>query len=107
MYRSRLSCILQTLLKTTIETASTTCTQSMFIFDEIDKMPIGLIDVLKPYLDFHAKVDGNDYRSNIFVFLRYGHLINTKHCLFRHIKSYEQDTVFRIRKKKKKEIPRI
>lgn len=45
------------------------CPQSMFIFDEIDKMPAGLIDIIKPFLDFHTSLDGVDYRKCIFVFL--------------------------------------
>lgn len=45
------------------------CPRSMFIFDEIDKMPAGLIDIIKPFLDFHVSLDGVDYRKCIFVFL--------------------------------------
>lgn len=45
------------------------CGRSLFIFDEIDKMPNGLIDVIKPYLDFHKSLDGVDYRKSIFIFL--------------------------------------
>lgn len=45
------------------------CPRSMFIFDEIDKMPAGLIDIIKPFLDFHTSLDGVDYRKCIFVFL--------------------------------------
>ncbi|XP_003739186.1 torsin-1A [Galendromus occidentalis] len=45
------------------------CPRSMFIFDEIDKMPAGLIDIIKPFLDFHVALDGVDYRKCIFVFL--------------------------------------
>jgi hypothetical protein len=29
------------------------CPQSLFIFDEIDKMPEGVIDAIKPFIDFH------------------------------------------------------
>jgi hypothetical protein len=29
------------------------CPQSLFIFDEIDKMGEGLIDAIKPFIDFH------------------------------------------------------
>jgi len=50
----------------------------LFIFDEMDKMPTGLIDVLKPYLDHHPHVDNIDYRKSIFIFLSNtgGDLIN-------------------------------
>ena len=55
------------------------CPRSLFIFDEMHKMPKGLIDVLKPYLDYHPPDEGKiDYRQSIFIFLSNtgGHLIN-------------------------------
>ena len=54
------------------------CARSLFIFDEMDKMPTGLIDVLKPYLDHYTDVEKIDYRKSIFIFLSNtgGHLIN-------------------------------
>ncbi|MEQ2160432.1 hypothetical protein GOODEAATRI_033641, partial [Goodea atripinnis] len=45
------------------------CERSMFIFDEMDKMPPGLIDSIKQYLDYHVKLDGVSYRKSIFIFL--------------------------------------
>ena len=45
------------------------CSRSLFIFDEMDKMPIGLIDVLKPYLDYYSDVGKVDFRKSIFIFL--------------------------------------
>ena len=54
-----------------IEKQVTKCGQSLFIFDEIDKMPAGLIDTIKPYLDYHEELGGVDYRHAIFIFLRY------------------------------------
>ena len=53
------------------------CERSLFIFDEMDKMPEGLVDILKPFLD-HQKVDGVDYRKSVFLFLSNagGNLIN-------------------------------
>jgi len=45
------------------------CGRSLFIFDEMDKMPPGVTDVLKSFIDHHHKIDGVDYRKNIFVFL--------------------------------------
>ncbi|XP_071384229.1 torsin-1A-like [Centroberyx affinis] len=47
----------------------TNCAQSMFIFDEMDQMHPGLIDSIKPYLDYYAKLDGVSYRKAIFIFL--------------------------------------
>ncbi|GAA6073068.1 torsin-1A-like, partial [Tachysurus ichikawai] len=45
------------------------CPRSMFIFDEMDKMHPGLIDSIKPYLDFYEVLDGVSYREAIFIFL--------------------------------------
>uniref|UniRef100_UPI0037E7D79B torsin-1A-like isoform X2 n=1 Tax=Semicossyphus pulcher TaxID=241346 RepID=UPI0037E7D79B len=45
------------------------CGRSMFIFDEMDKMHPGLIDSIKPYLDYYDKLDGVSYRKAIFIFL--------------------------------------
>ena len=32
------------------------CKQALFIFDEIDKMPEGLVDAVKPFIDYHEEV---------------------------------------------------
>lgn len=45
------------------------CPRNLFVFDEIDKMPLGLIDALNPFLDYNP-VAGQDYRKCIFIFLR-------------------------------------
>ena len=47
----------------------TQCGRAMFIFDEMDKMPEGLIDTIKPYIDHYPEVNGVDYRKSIFIFL--------------------------------------
>ncbi|KAL2100052.1 hypothetical protein ACEWY4_004446 [Coilia grayii] len=47
----------------------TKCPRSMFIFDEMDKMQAGLIDSIKPYLDYYENLDGVSYRQAIFIFL--------------------------------------
>ncbi|XP_070780533.1 torsin family 1 isoform X2 [Enoplosus armatus] len=47
----------------------TNCARSMFIFDEMDKMHPGLIDSIKPYLEYYEKLDGVCYRKSIFIFL--------------------------------------
>jgi len=46
------------------------CGRSMFIFDEVDKMPDGVLDAIKSYLDHHYHIHGVDYRRTIFIFLR-------------------------------------
>ncbi|XP_067431344.1 torsin-1A-like [Thunnus thynnus] len=47
----------------------TNCARSMFIFDEVDKMHPGLIDIIKPFLDYYKKLDGVSYGKSIFIFL--------------------------------------
>ncbi|XP_035040041.1 torsin family 1 isoform X2 [Hippoglossus stenolepis] len=47
----------------------TNCERSMFVFDEMDKMHPGLIDGIKPFLDYYDKLDGVSYRKAIFIFL--------------------------------------
>ena len=45
------------------------CQHSLFVFDEFDKMPTGLVYALRPYLDLHSDIEGVDYRGNIFILL--------------------------------------
>ncbi|XP_068887846.1 torsin-1B isoform X1 [Aphelocoma coerulescens] len=54
------------------------CPSSVFIFDEMDKMHPGIIDAIKPFLDYYEEVDGVSYRKAIFIFLSNagGDLIN-------------------------------
>eukprot|EP00092_Neocalanus_flemingeri_P028033 GFUD01030436.1.p1 GENE.GFUD01030436.1~~GFUD01030436.1.p1 ORF type:complete len:340 (-),score=109.62 GFUD01030436.1:69-1088(-) len=47
----------------------TQCETSIFIFDEIDKMPEGMIDGIKPFIDHHQNVEGLNFRKSIFIFL--------------------------------------
>jgi len=47
----------------------TRCRQNIFIFDEVDKMPAGVLDIVKPFMDYYEQIDGVDYRHNIFLFL--------------------------------------
>jgi len=56
-------------LKKIIEGKTRVCERSLFIFDEMDKMPVGLADVIKPYIDHHELINEIDYRKNIYVFL--------------------------------------
>lgn len=46
------------------------CERSLFVFDEIDKMPAKVIDVLKPFIDHYEHLEGVDFRKSIFIFLR-------------------------------------
>nr|XP_053648331.1 torsin-1A-like [Cherax quadricarinatus] len=45
------------------------CERSLFIFDEIDKMPIGMINGIKPFIDYHESINGVDFRKSVFIFL--------------------------------------
>lgn len=45
------------------------CARSVFIFDEMDKMPTGLIDAIKPFIDHYEDINGINYRKTIFIFL--------------------------------------
>ncbi|XP_019124685.2 torsin-1A [Larimichthys crocea] len=56
-------------LKRWIKGSVTNCARSMFIFDEMDKMHPGLIDSIKPFLDYYEKLDGVSYQKAIFIFL--------------------------------------
>jgi ATP-dependent Clp protease ATP-binding subunit ClpA len=56
-------------LQTTISNMVKKCSRSLFIFDEVDTMPAGVLDAIRPYLDHHENVHGVDYRKSIFIFL--------------------------------------
>jgi len=56
-------------LREWIMTNTTACERSLFIFDEIDKQPEGLIEAVKPFLDHYNKIGGINYRRNVFLFL--------------------------------------
>ena len=58
-------------IKDNVTTAVKTCQRSLFVFDEIDKLPNGVIDAIKPYIDYNNEVDSVDYRKSIFIFLRF------------------------------------
>uniref|UniRef100_G1TWU1 Torsin family 1 member B n=1 Tax=Oryctolagus cuniculus TaxID=9986 RepID=G1TWU1_RABIT len=45
------------------------CASSVFIFDEMDKLHPGVIDAVKPFLDYYEQIDGVSYRKAIFIFL--------------------------------------
>ena len=45
------------------------CPRSIFIFDELDRMPEGLLDTLTPFLDHYKSIGNVDYRKATFLFL--------------------------------------
>ncbi|XP_028318294.1 torsin-1A-like [Gouania willdenowi] len=59
----------KTWLQNFIEDNVRSCERSLFIFDEMDKMHPGLIDIIKPYLDYHDHLGQISFRNSIFIFL--------------------------------------
>uniref|UniRef100_A0A183CH84 Torsin-1B n=1 Tax=Globodera pallida TaxID=36090 RepID=A0A183CH84_GLOPA len=47
-------------LRTWIRANLSNCERSLFIFDEMDKMPIQLLDAIVPFLDFYDHLNGID-----------------------------------------------
>lgn len=45
------------------------CQQSLFVFDEVEKMPAGVFESIASLLDYHSHVGGVDFRKAIFIFL--------------------------------------
>lgn len=69
------------------------CQFSIFVFDEVDKMPGGIFDSITAILDHHTLVKGKDFRKAIFIFLtNFGgaeitkvlYQLTNKNSLFRH-----------------------
>ncbi|XP_036383251.1 prosalusin [Megalops cyprinoides] len=56
-------------LKTWVEGNLTTCKHSIFIFDEMETMPPGVIDVLAPFLGPSHVVFQTNYRKAIYIFI--------------------------------------
>ncbi|KAL3090900.1 hypothetical protein niasHS_007275 [Heterodera schachtii] len=59
-------------LRTWIRTNLTNCERSLFIFDEMDKMPMQVLDAIVPFIDFYDHLNGIDSRKSIFLFLSNG-----------------------------------
>lgn len=49
--------------------AAKACSRSLFIFDEVDKIPAGVLDSLTSIIDHHNTVDGVNLRHATFIFL--------------------------------------
>ncbi|KAK0045120.1 torsin-1B [Biomphalaria pfeifferi] len=56
-------------LRSWIEGNVTACERSLFIIDEVDKMPATLLDVLTPYLDANERVNDISYRQCIYILI--------------------------------------
>lgn len=63
---------LQKDLKSWVQGNLTTCGRSLFLFDEMDKLTPGLMEVLRPFLGSSWVVYGTNYRKAIFIFIRWG-----------------------------------
>lgn len=57
------------ILQNAIRDTVASCPKSVFVFDEVDKYPPGVLDAVKPYLDYNEHIDGYDYRNAVFIFL--------------------------------------
>lgn len=38
------------------------CERSLFIFEDIQKMPSSVLDAVVPFIDYHSDIDGVDFR---------------------------------------------
>ncbi|XP_075041191.1 prosalusin [Mixophyes fleayi] len=56
-------------LKQWIQGNLTACSRSVFLFEEMDKMQPGLIDVIVPFLGSSWVVFGSNYKKAIFIFI--------------------------------------
>ncbi|KAB0802881.1 hypothetical protein PPYR_05067 [Photinus pyralis] len=52
-----------------IKSNVTKCPKQLFVFDEVDKAPEYLLNIIKPLIDYNAYVAKVDYRKSIFIFL--------------------------------------
>ncbi|XP_052077993.1 torsin-1A-like [Mytilus californianus] len=52
-----------------IERGVQKCKRSLFIFDEVDEMPKGLMNTIAPFMDYYQNIDGVNYRQSIFLFI--------------------------------------
>ncbi|KAF6328291.1 torsin family 2 member A [Rhinolophus ferrumequinum] len=56
-------------LKSWVQGNLTVCGRSLFLFDEMDKLAPGLMEVLRPFLGSSWVVYGTNYRKAIFIFI--------------------------------------
>ncbi|CAF4720812.1 unnamed protein product, partial [Rotaria sp. Silwood2] len=58
-------------IKHDIERATSGCQYATFVFDEVDKMPMKLLETILFYIDFHTPTYAQpiDFRKTIFIFL--------------------------------------
>ncbi|XP_058528559.1 prosalusin isoform X3 [Ochotona princeps] len=56
-------------LRSWVQGNLTACGRSLFLFDEVDNLPPGLMEVLRPFLGPSWVVYGTNYRKAIFLFI--------------------------------------
>lgn len=72
----------------------TKCARQLFIFDEVDKIPPGTLDNLKPLMDYVKSVENVDYRQAIFIFLsNIGGSLITQHILHLYDNGYRREEI--------------
>lgn len=81
-------------LQQEIENGVYACSRALFIFDEFDHMPEGLIDRIKFYLDFHENVNGIDYRRSMFIFLtNSGTEVINENVMMHHMRGRKREDI--------------
>ncbi|WAQ97950.1 TOR1B-like protein [Mya arenaria] len=58
------------------------CPESLVIFDKMDKMPSGIMDVVKPFLEYNQPVEGTNYRHSVFLCLRLVNVHSHAACVY-------------------------
>lgn len=80
-------------IKNEIFSAIDDCPYTIFVFDEVDKMPGGVFESITGMLDHHAIIRGRDFRKSVFIFLtNYGgeditkvlYQLTNKKMIYRH-----------------------
>jgi len=60
----------QELIRKNVKAVIKNCPRALFIFDEVDKMPPGVLDALVPFIHHPGQVlDGYNYKQAMYVFL--------------------------------------
>lgn len=57
------------------------CSRSIFVFDEVDKMPEGVFESITSLLDHHKTINGVNFRQAIFIFLSNAGGMEISHAL--------------------------
>lgn len=88
-------------LKKQIVDAVRSCPRSLFVFDEVDKMPDGVFESITSLLDHHSHVNGVNFRQSIFIFLSNAggtELSDALQDMMEHGKYREQTTIYNFEK---------